>query len=56
MLGRLQKIELRDIWRTEDQDFTPWLAREDNITLLGDTLGLELEVEAPGKRGGAISC
>jgi len=52
MLGRLQKIELRDIWRTEDQDFTPWLAREDNITLLGDTLGLELEVEAQEKEVG----
>lgn len=51
-LGRLEKIDLRDIWRTEDQDFTPWLAREDNIALLADTLGLELEVEAQEKEVG----
>lgn len=44
-LGRLERIDLRDIWRTEDQDFTPWLAREENVALLGDTLGIELEVE-----------
>jgi hypothetical protein len=51
-LGRLEKIDLRDIWKTEDQDFTPWLAREDNIALLADTLGLELEVEAQEKEVG----
>ena len=51
-LGRLEKIDLRDIWKTEDQDFTPWLAREDNISLLADTLGLELEVEAQEKEVG----
>ncbi|MGB0843856.1 MAG: DUF4268 domain-containing protein [Alphaproteobacteria bacterium] len=48
-LGRLEKVEVRDIWKTEDQDFTPWLAREENISLLGDALGLELEVEAEEK-------
>lgn len=51
-LGRLEKIDLRDIWKTEDQDFTPWLAREDNISVLADTLGLELEVEAQEKAVG----
>ncbi len=51
-LGRLEKIELRDIWKTEDQDFTPWLAREDNVALLADTLGLELEIEAQEKEVG----
>lgn len=51
-LGRLETIELRDIWKTEDQDFTPWLAREENISLLADTLKLELEVEAQEKEVG----
>lgn len=45
-LGKLQKVELRHAWRTEAQDFTPWLAEEDNIAQLGEALGLELEVEA----------
>jgi len=45
-LGRLEKVELRDIWKTEDRDFTPWLAGEDNMSVLSDALGMDLEVEA----------
>ncbi len=45
-LGKLIKIELRDIWISESSDFTPWLAREENLLILGETLGLELELEA----------
>lgn len=44
-LGRLRPVDLRDIWRTEAQDFTPWLAREENLSLLGETLGIDLELE-----------
>ncbi|MEM5516323.1 DUF4268 domain-containing protein [Henriciella sp. AS95] len=51
-LGRLEKVDLREIWRTEDQDFTPWLAREDNLAVLSETLGMELELEAEEKRVG----
>ncbi|MFC4254738.1 DUF4268 domain-containing protein [Croceibacterium xixiisoli] len=40
------KIELRDIWISESSDFTPWLARDENLLTLGETLGLELELEA----------
>lgn len=45
-LARLSKLELREAWANEAGDFTPWLASEENIALLGDTVGLELEVEA----------
>ena len=48
-LGRLRRVDLRDIWKTEDRDFTPWLAQEENISVLAETLGLELEVEAQEK-------
>lgn len=51
-LGRLERIDLRDIWRTEAQDFTPWLAQAENMEILGKTLGLELEVEAQEKNVG----
>lgn len=49
-LGRLEKItDLREIWKTEAQDFTPWLAKEENLSLLGETINLELELEAVEK-------
>ncbi len=48
-LGRLKKVDLRDIWRTEAQDFTPWLARPDNLQILAETLNMELELEAEEK-------
>ena len=43
-LGTLQKNPVRDYWENEARDFTPWLA--DNINLLGEEIGLDLEVEA----------
>lgn len=48
-LGRLAKVDIREIWKNEAVDFTPWLAQPDNIKLLGDTIGMELEVEAVEK-------
>ena len=52
-LGRLEKIEdLRQIWKSEAQDFTPWLAEEQNLELLGDVIGLDLELEATEKEVG----
>jgi hypothetical protein len=44
-LGRLERSQLRDAWESEARHFTPWLALPDNIALLGDALGLELEVQ-----------
>ncbi|NLE39426.1 MAG: DUF4268 domain-containing protein, partial [Pirellulaceae bacterium] len=35
-LGRLVKVPLRKAWVSESGDFTPWLASEENIGLLGD--------------------
>lgn len=36
-LGKLEKIkDLRSIWKNEEYDFTPWLAKEQNIKLLSD--------------------
>ena len=43
-LGRLQPIEPRDVWSDEAADFTPWLAEEENLDLLAETLGLQLEL------------
>ena len=45
-LGSLERVELREIWANEAQDFTPWLAREENLAILAETLNIELELEA----------
>lgn len=44
-LGKLEKVELRNYWKDEARDFTPWLAEDDNINLLGEIVGMELEVQ-----------
>lgn len=45
-LGRLEEIkDLRTVWAHEALDFTPWLAEEDNIAILGDAIGLDIAVE-----------
>ena len=51
-LERLTPVDLHEAWINEARDFTPWLAREENIGLLADTIGLELEVEAQEQRVG----
>ena len=52
VLGRLEKVELRTAWSSESGDFTPWLAMDENLELLGDTIGLDLELEAQEKSVG----
>ena len=45
-LGQLKEIkDLREVWPHEALDFTPWLAEEENISLLGDAVGLEITVD-----------
>lgn len=51
-LGRLQPVDLRDFWADEAREFTPWLALPENLKLLGDAIGIELEFEATESRVG----
>ncbi len=44
-LGRLEKVDnLRVVWEHEAIHFTPWLAEDDNISILGDSIGIEISV------------
>ena len=51
----LQRVDLREVWKGEASNFTPWLAEKGNLDLLGDTLGMELELEAQEKGVGSFS-
>lgn len=59
-LSRLQKVPIRDVWPTEPQGFTPWLASSDNLPLLGEAIGIRLELqsteESVGKFRADIVC
>jgi hypothetical protein len=46
VLGRLERVDLRNIWLSEATGFTPWLARPENMAVLSETLNIELELEA----------
>ena len=46
-LSKLERVPLRQAWKHEANDFTPWLAEDDNLEALAEALGLsELELVA----------
>jgi hypothetical protein len=46
-LSKLERVPLREAWRHEASDFTPWLAQDDNLHALAEALGIsELELVA----------
>ena len=52
-LGRLEQIrDLKKYWEKEATDFTPWLCEEQNMSLLGDAIGIDLELEEQEKNVG----
>ena len=59
-LGRLKPVDLRKVWQNEETDFTPWLADQKNLAILGDALGMSLEFvsreEAVGPYSADILC
>lgn len=55
-LGKLEKVDLREIWANEATEFTPWLAREENLAIPGNTLGgIELELEGTEQNVGPFN-
>ena len=43
-LGRLEKIDPSQYWENDESEFTQWLTQDDHIQLLGEAIGIELEV------------
>lgn len=43
-LSQIEQVELRSVWPHEALDFTRWLASEENLKILSDSVGIELEL------------
>ena len=53
-LGKLEKVkDLRSVWPHEANDFTKWLAEEENLELLGNELGIDMELIGTEVRTGS---
>lgn len=52
-LGVLRRVEPRSVWKHEANEFTPWLA--EHLAMLGEALGLELELEEQEGRVGEFA-
>ena len=41
-IGTLIEVDIRDLWKHEQYDFSNWIAKEENTAYLNDILGLTL--------------
>ena len=55
-LGKITEVDIRKVWPHEQYDFSQWLAGEDNIKELGDTLNLALTDVETEKFVGGYRC
>lgn len=47
-ISRLKRVPLREVWKNEEKDFTPWL--KNNMDVLSEAMGMELSfagIEVP---------
>ena len=43
-LSKLKKIDLRTVWKSEPNDFSKWLSQEENLSLLGEEIGIDISL------------
>ena len=55
-LGKIKEVDIRKVWAHEQYDFSKWLAAEENIRELGDTLNLALTDVETEKFVGSYRC
>lgn len=55
-LGKLEEVDIRKVWQHEQYDFSKWLAEDENIQSLGNTLCLSLTDVETEKFVGSYRC
>ena len=55
ILGKLKNVDLRDGWKNEATNFTNWLAEEENLELISDVIGIDIELIQTEANVGAFS-
>jgi len=50
--GKLEKVDLRELWHGGTADFTPWLSEDENLVELGYATGMELQVQKQEQKTG----
>ena len=55
-LGKMREVDVRSVWEHEQYDFSKWLAEEENIQTLGDTLKLSLTDVTTEQNVGSYRC
>lgn len=43
-LATLKQVPLREVWKNEATEFSKWLAKEENLSLLSDEIGIEISL------------
>ncbi len=55
VIGKLAEVPLREVWEREATDFTGWLSQKENLELLAEELGVQLELIEREQRIGDYS-
>jgi hypothetical protein len=43
-LSNLTKVDLREVWKHEARGFSDWLSKPENLAILSDEIGIDLEL------------
>jgi hypothetical protein len=43
-IGKLFTVDLREIWKNEEYDFSSWLAEDENLAKLSDEIGIQIRL------------
>ena len=43
-LSKIERVDIRQVWKNEASDFTTWLAASENLELLCEEIGIDLSL------------